>query len=132
MWVDHSISRSWFKTELHYGRMWVDAVDSTCGTVGVIGWDGMDGLISTIHWEIMISMDGMIRWTITCSKTGMIRHENLGLVKLVDKNATLDRIHDPSRSMLDLGHISLQWLDAPLSLEDPSLIEKVQKLDWTR
>ena len=100
----NSIWRAWFKTELHYGRLWVVAVDSTCGTVRVIGWDSTDGLISTIQCEIMISMDGMIRWTITGSKTGMIRHENLSLVELVDKNATLGRIHDPSRSMLDLGH----------------------------
>ena len=55
-----SISRSWFQTELQYGRPWVNTMNSTCGTVGMIGWVSMDGLISMIQREIMISMDGKI------------------------------------------------------------------------
>ncbi|KAF2579064.1 hypothetical protein F2Q68_00004769 [Brassica cretica] len=48
------------KTELQYGRSWVNTMNSTCGTVGMIGWVSTDGLISMIQREIIISMDGKI------------------------------------------------------------------------
>ena len=54
----------------------------------------------------MICMDGMIRWNDTGSRTGMIRHENLGLVELVNKNATVGRVHEPNRTVLDPGRIT--------------------------
>ncbi|KAF3538188.1 hypothetical protein F2Q69_00022579 [Brassica cretica] len=56
--------------------------------------------------EIMISMDRMVRWNDTGSRTGMIRHENLGLVDRVNKNATLGRVNEPNRSMLDPERIT--------------------------
>ncbi|KAF2570414.1 hypothetical protein F2Q70_00002724 [Brassica cretica] len=102
-----SISGSWFQTELQYGRMWVNTMDSACSTVWVVGWVSTDGLISTIQREIMISIDGMIRWNDTGSRTGMISHENLGLVELVNKKATLGRVHEPNRTVLDPGRIIL-------------------------
>ena len=45
----NSVFWSWFLLKLYHGRPWVEAMGSTCGAVGVIGWVSTDGLISTIE-----------------------------------------------------------------------------------